>query len=210
MYAYSGVLTALLRRATSGVGATVEVAMLDALGEWMAQPAYHAVHGGADTRRTGAKHASIAPYGPYLAGDGNQVFLSVQSDREWVRLCREVLRRPELTDDPRFIHNPERVAHDHLIGPLIEAAFAAFDADQVVELLGGAGIACARLRRPAELFTHPQLTARERLRQVRAPGGVVEALLPPADIADLEPVLGPVPRLGEHNDALRAEFEGTE
>ncbi|MET8995956.1 CaiB/BaiF CoA-transferase family protein [Amycolatopsis sp. NPDC004169] len=206
MYAYSGILTALLRRATTGVGATVEVAMLDALGEWMVQPAYNAVYGGAETRRTGAKHASIAPYGPYRTGDGNQVFLAVQSDREWVRLCREVLRRPELADDPRLARNPERVAHDHLIGPLIESAFAAFDADGVVALLGEAGIACARLRRPAELLDHPQLAARDRWQQVRAPGGIVRALLPPVDIDEVEPVLGPVPRLGEHNDALRAEF----
>src|SRR3954464_3196737 len=155
MYAYSGILTALLRRAATGVGATVEVAMLDALGEWMIQPAYHAVYGGSETRRTGAKHASIAPYGPYRAGDGNQVFLAVQSDREWVRLCREVLRRPDLADDPRFAHNPERVAHDHLIGPLIESALAAFDAGERVALLGEAGIACSGIRRPGELLDHP-------------------------------------------------------
>ncbi|WP_439381501.1 CaiB/BaiF CoA transferase family protein [Amycolatopsis lexingtonensis] len=207
MYAYSGVLTALLRRATTGVGATIEVAMLDALAEWMVQPAYHAVYGGSETRRTGAKHASIAPYGPYRAGDGNQVFLAVQSDREWARLCRDVLRRPDLAADPRFAHNPERVAHDHLIGPLIESAFAVFDADQVVALLGDAGIACARLRRPGELLDHPQLAARDRWQRVRAPGGVVRALLPPVDMDEVEPVLGPVPRLGEHNDVLRAEFE---
>jgi itaconate CoA-transferase len=206
MYAYSGILTALLRRAATGVGATVEVAMLDALGEWMIQPAYHAVYGGSETRRTGAKHASIAPYGPYRAGDGNQVFLAVQSDREWVRLCREVLRRPDLADDPRFAHNPERVAHDHLIGPLIESALAAFDADQIVELFGETGIACARLRRPGELFDHPQLAGRDRWQQIQAPGGAVRALLPPVDLDEVEPVLGPVPRLGEHNDALRAEF----
>ncbi|WP_103339715.1 CaiB/BaiF CoA transferase family protein [Amycolatopsis sp. CA-126428] len=207
MYAYSGILTALLRRAATGVGATVEVAMLDALAEWMVQPAYHAVYGGSETRRTGAKHASIAPYGPYQAGDGNQVFLAVQSDREWVRLCRDVLRRPDLAADPRFAHNPERVAHDHLIDPLIESAFAAFDADRVVALLGDAGIACARLRRPGELLDHPQLAARDRWQRVRAPGGAVRALLPPVDIDEVEPVLGPVPRLGEHNDVLRTEFE---
>ncbi|TVT34872.1 CoA transferase [Amycolatopsis rhizosphaerae] len=206
MYAYSGVLTALLRRAGHGLGAAVEVAMIDALAEWMVQPAYHAVYGGSDTRRTGAKHASIAPYGPYRAGDGNQVFLAVQNDREWVRLSRGILRRPDLAEDPRFVHNPERVAHDHLITPLIESAFATLDADRVVELLDEAGIACARLRRPAELFTHPQLAARDRWRPVPAPGGVVEMLLPPVGITGLDPAMGPVPRLGEHNDALRAEF----
>ncbi|MFD2416446.1 CaiB/BaiF CoA transferase family protein [Amycolatopsis pigmentata] len=206
MYAYTGILTALLQRARDGVGATVQVAMIDALAEWMTQPAYYAVYGGSETRRTGAKHASIAPYGPYRAGDGNRVFLGVQSDREWARLCREVLKRPDLADDPRFARNPERVANDDLIGPLVESAFATLDADRVVELLDAAGIACARLRRPAELVTHPQLAARDRWRRVRTPGGVVATMVPPATIAGQEPRMGAVPRLGEHNSRLRAEF----
>ncbi|WP_432827268.1 CaiB/BaiF CoA transferase family protein [Dactylosporangium sp. CA-092794] len=206
MYAYSGILTALLQRATRGVGATVEVAMIDALGEWMTQPAYHAVYGGIETRRTGPKHASIAPYGPYRTGDGNRVFLGVQSDREWARLCREVLGRPDLVDDPRFARNPERVANDDAIGPLIESAFATLDAGRVVELLDVAGIACARLRRPAELTTHPQLAARDRWREVATPGGAVRAMLPPVTIAGQAPVMGAVPRLGEHNGSIRAEF----
>jgi crotonobetainyl-CoA:carnitine CoA-transferase CaiB-like acyl-CoA transferase len=206
VYAYSGIVTALLQRATHGIGATIEVAMIDALGEWMTQPAYHATYGGSQTRRTGARHASIAPYGPYRAGDGKQVFLGVQSDREWARLCRRILGRPDLADDPRFTRNPERVANDHLIGPLIESAFAALDADHVVRLLDEAGIACARLRQPAELMAHPQLAARDRWRQVRTPGGFVRALLPPVTIAGLEPAMGAVPHLGQHNDSLRAEF----
>lgn len=208
MYAYSGILTALLQRATRGVGATVEVAMIDALGEWMVQPAYHAAYGGSETRRTTARHPSISPYGPYQAGDGNRVFVGVQNDREWARLCREVLGRPDLVDDPRFAHNPERVVNDDLISPLIESAFATLDADRAVELLDHAGIACARLRRPVELLTHPQLLARDRWREVRTPGGVVQAMLPPVTIAGQEQPMGAVPRLGEHNESLRAEFGG--
>jgi itaconate CoA-transferase len=207
MYAYSGILTALLQRATQDIGATIEIAMIDALAEWMTQPAYHAVYGGSQTRRTGAKHASIAPYGPYEAGDGNRVFLGIQSDREWVRFCRDVLGRPELADDPRFASNPERVANDDLIGRLIESAFTSLDAESVVELLDGVGIACARLRRPRDLLSHPQLVARDRLRSVHTPGGVVQAMLPPVTIAGQEPMLGAVPRLGEHNEPLRAEFD---
>lgn len=206
MYAYSGILTALLQRARDGVGATVEVAMIDALGEWMAQPVYHAVYGGPDTRRTGAKHASIAPYGPYPTGDGNLVFLGVQSDREWVRLCCDVLGRPDLAEDPRFARNPERVANDHLIDPVIELAFAALDADRVVEVLDRAGIACARLRRPAELLNHPQLVARGRWQEIRAPGGAVQAMRPPVTIVGQVSAMGDVPRLGQHNASLRSEF----
>ena len=65
MYAYSGVLTALYERERTGRGSSFDVAMLDALGEWMSQPYYYTVYGGQAARRTGARHASISPYGPY-------------------------------------------------------------------------------------------------------------------------------------------------
>jgi itaconate CoA-transferase len=206
VYAYTGVLTALLQRATRGVGATIEVAMIDALAEWMVQPVYQAVYGGSPTRRTGSRHASIAPYGPYRTGDGNRVFLGVQSDREWQRLCLEILRRPDLVDDARFARNPERVANDELTRPLIEAAFESLGADQVVDLLDRTGIACARLRPPADLLTHPQLVARRRWREVGTSGGVVQALIPPVAFGDWEPAMSPVPELGEHSELLRSEF----
>ena len=112
MYAFTGVLTALYERERTGGGTSVEVAMLDALGEWMSQPYLYSVYGGQPPRRTGARHASISPYGPYSVGDG-QVFLGLQNDREWAVLCREILDQPELIDDARFATNTDRVANDH-------------------------------------------------------------------------------------------------
>jgi crotonobetainyl-CoA:carnitine CoA-transferase CaiB-like acyl-CoA transferase len=112
MYAYSGVLTALFERERTGQGASIEVSMLDALGEWMTQPVYHSVYGGQPPRRTGARHASISPYGPYSAAGGEQLFLGLQNDREWVVLCEKILHRPDLVNDGRFRTNPDRAAHD--------------------------------------------------------------------------------------------------
>jgi len=207
MYAYSGILSALLRRERSSDGATLEVAMLDALGEWMMQPAYYSVYGGSPTRRTGARHASIAPYGPYRCGDGSMVFLSVQNDREWKVVCEEILHRPGFVADARFVHNPERVAHDTEITVLLEDAFEEHGADEVVEMLDRVGIACARLRTPAEFVEHPQLAARDRWRKIGLPNGsTVDALLPPVIMNGADPVLGDVPGLGAHNESLRAEF----
>ncbi|WKU03555.1 CaiB/BaiF CoA-transferase family protein [Micromonospora sp. HUAS LYJ1] len=206
MYAYSGILTALYERQRTRIGATLTVAMIDALGEWMTQPVYYSVYGGHEPRRTGARHASIAPYGPYRAGDGALVYLSVQSDREWGALCVRVLGAPGLATDPRFAHNPERVANDDAITAILEAAFAAHPADELVDILDGAGIACARMRTPAEFFTHPQLAARNRWRVVPTPAGDVRALLPPVTAEGHEPRMGAVPALGEHNQAIRAEF----
>ncbi len=206
MYAYSGILTALYERTLTGQGSTLEVAMLDALGEWMMQPAYYAVYGDRPALRTGARHASIAPYGPYRTAAGGVVFLGVQSDREWAVVCRDVLERPDLEDDPRFAHNSERVENNDLITPLIEGAFSSMRAEAVVERLDKIGIACAQLRTPAEFVEHPQLEARGRWRTIDTPGGPARALLPPVLVHGREPAMKPVPALGEHNNPLRAEF----
>jgi len=205
MYAYSGVLTALYEREKTGTGSTVEVAMLEALGEWMSQPYLYTVYGGQPPRRTGARHASISPYGPYQTGDG-QVFLGLQNEREWAVLCREILRQPDLADDPRFATNTDRVANDDELTAVIEEALARMSADEVTALLDSAGIATARLRTPAEFAAHPQLSARDRWRTVDTPSGPVQALLPPVTVPGREPAMGAVPALGEHTAAVLAEL----
>ncbi|WP_433526965.1 CaiB/BaiF CoA transferase family protein [Nocardia pseudovaccinii] len=204
MYAYSGILTALYDRARTGDGASLHVAMIDALGEWMSQPAYFSRYGDEPPRRTAAKHPSISPYGPFRTADGT-VFLGIQNEREWTALCDAVLGRTDLIEDPRFATNTDRVAHDGELTVLLEQAFAAFGTDEVIELLEQAGIANARLRTPAEFTEHPQLAARDRWRPVDTPGGVMQAMLPPV-VGGWEPAMGAVPRVGEHNAALRAEF----
>jgi itaconate CoA-transferase len=206
MYAYSGILTALYERERTGTGSAIEVAMIDALGEWMHQPYYYFVYGGHPVRRTGARHASISPYGPYRAGDGSTVFVGLQNDREWAVLCERVLGRPELVRDPRFALNTDRVAHDDELRAIIEAAFADRTADAVVAALDAAGIACARLRTPEEFGEHPQLAARDRWREAGTPYGPVRALLPPVTVTGREAPMGAVPAAGEHTEALRREF----
>ncbi len=206
MYACTGVLTALYERERTGQGTSFDVAMLDALGEWMSQPFYFSGYGGRPARRTGARHASISPYGPYAAADGTTVFIGLQNEREWALFCEQILRQPELIADPRFRTNPDRVEHDGELTGIIETALAAFPADQVTARLDRAGIGCARLREPAELGRHPQLIARGRWREVGTPAGPVRALLPPVTVPGREPVMGAVPALGEHTAAIRAEL----
>jgi crotonobetainyl-CoA:carnitine CoA-transferase CaiB-like acyl-CoA transferase len=205
MYAYSGILSALYDRERRGRGASLHVAMIDALGEWMTQPAYFSHYGGEPPRRTGARHPSIAPYGPHRTGDGT-VFLGVQNEREWAVLCRDVLLRPDLVGDPRFATNDDRVVHCDELVSIIEDVFAGLDAEKVAERLERAGIANARLRTPAELHRHPQLAARRRWQPVDTPAGPVDALLPPVQSDTWRPALGAVPALGQHNQAIRAEF----
>jgi crotonobetainyl-CoA:carnitine CoA-transferase CaiB-like acyl-CoA transferase len=206
MYAYSGVLTALYERERTGEGTSFEVAMLEALGEWVGQPYFYTRYGGTPPPRTGARHASIAPYGPYRTGDGAQVFMGVQNEREWAALCADVLGRPDLIEDPRFIRNSRRVENDAELRVLLEAALAGLTAEQVTARLDEVGIANARLRTMAEFAEHPQLAARDRWRDVDSPAGPVRSLLPPVTVRGREAAMGAVPAVGEHTDAIRAEF----
>jgi itaconate CoA-transferase len=205
MYAFSGVLAALYERERTGHGSRFDVAMLDALGEWMGAPYYYHVHGGHPVRRSGARHVSISPYGPYAAADG-QVFIGLQNDREWAVLCERVLRAPDLTTDERFRTNPDRLAHDAELTGIIEQALAAMTAAEVAALLDDAGIANARMRTPAEFAAHPQLAARDRWREVGSAGGPVRALLPPITFPDREAAMGDIPEPGQHTAAILAEL----
>lgn len=206
LYAYSGVLTALYERERTGTGSSFEVAMLDALGEWMSQPYLYAEYGGAPPPRSGVKHASIAPYGPYRTGDGATVFIGVQNEREWAVLCADVLGEPELAEDTRFVRNSLRVANDADLRVMLEAALAQLSAEQVEARLDEVGIANARLRTMAEFSNHPQLAARDRWREVESPAGPVRSLLPPVNVRGREAAMNRVPDLGEHTAAVRAEF----
>src|SRR3954468_14719452 len=138
MYAYSGILTALLQRDRTGRGTRVEVSMLEALVEWMGFPIYYGRYGGKPPARTGATHPSIAPYGPHRTGDGKTVVLGLQNEREWVVFCERVLGRPDLTSDARFSSNSARVAERAELTRIIEEAFAGLDAAEVVARLDSA------------------------------------------------------------------------
>lgn len=206
MYAYSGVLTALLQRAQTNEGAAVEVSLLDALGEWMSYAAYYAGFGGDALPRTGPHHASIAPYGPFVAGDGATVYIAIQNDREWQRFCADVLQRPELAEDPRFASNAQRVSNRAALHAVIEAIFSRPSAAVIIERLERAQIAHGRMNTMVEFVNHPQLAARDRWREVDSPVGPVPALLPPTAIRGAEPVMGPVPEVGQHSEAILLEL----
>ncbi|MEU0431713.1 CaiB/BaiF CoA-transferase family protein [Streptomyces sp. NPDC006290] len=203
MYAFSGVLAALVRRGTTGRGGPVEVSMLDALAEWMGHPLHHAMHGGTPPERTGLAHAVIVPYDVYSTADGGRVLLSVQNDREWRRLAQQVLGQPELAEGPEFATNPARVANRERVDTLVAKALGTLGTDEAVARLEAAGIACARLRDVREVAEHPQLAARNRWREVGSPVGPLRALLPPITLPGGEEArMGAVPRLGEHTGVV--------
>jgi itaconate CoA-transferase len=205
MYAFSGVLAALLRRQKTGEGSALEVSLFESLGEWMSYPVYYA-SGGAAPPRSGARHAVIAPYGPYAAGDGKIVYLGLQNEREWGRFCAEALGRPEVAIDPRFSSNPQRVKHRDELDALITNAFSGLTADEVIARLETAQIANARMNTVEEFIDHPQLTARNRWTEVASPAGPVRALVPPFNFDNMEMPMGAIPAVGEHTDTILGEL----
>ncbi|GHB75078.1 CoA transferase [Streptomyces viridiviolaceus] len=207
MYAYSGIMTALYTRATTGVARAVEVSLFEALAEWMSQPAHYTRHGGTQPPRIGTQHATIAPYGAFTAADGKQVLLSIQNEREWAALCDHFLARPELVEDPRFATGPDRVTHRDELNAIIAERFGRSGSGEAMRLLDEAGIANAGVNDVWEFLDHPVLADRKRWHEVAIPGGAqVPALRPPVDLAGVDPRMEPVPAAGEHTEKVLAEL----
>jgi itaconate CoA-transferase len=206
MYAYSGILAALLRRERTGEGAAIEVSLFEALAEWMGFPAYYAMYGGREPPRSGARHSSIVPYGPFECGDGERIFFGIQNEREWERFCEAVLGRPEMTNDELFDDNSRRVENREALEEEISAILRGLSSEEALVKLEKAGIANARMQTVRELIEHPQLDARDRWREVGSPAGPLRALLPPVAMSDVEPVMAPIPSVGEHTEEILKEL----
>ncbi|MFV3371806.1 CaiB/BaiF CoA transferase family protein [Pseudomonas sp. NY15435] len=206
MYAYSGILSALLLRGRTGEGSRVEVSMLEGMAEWMGFPMYYAFEGQSQPPRAGAAHATIYPYGPFPTGDGGSVMLGVQNEREWKLFCEIVLQRPELAVDARFTATSLRVSNRDALRGLIVGAFATLQAEQVVARLEQAQIANAHVNDMRGLWQHPQLAARDRWREIDSPAGRLPALLPPVNSNAYAPRMDAVPALGEQTDDLLQEL----
>ncbi|MQA04569.1 MAG: CoA transferase [Streptosporangiales bacterium] len=204
MYAYSGILTSLLTRATTGNAPAVEVSLFDALAEWMSQPAYYTKYAGTQPPRVGAQHATIAPYGPYTAADGKDVLLAIQNEREWAELCRQFLGQPDLVHDPRFATGSARVAHRDELNAVVSARFAQLDSADAMARLDAANIANAGVNSVPEFLDHPVLAERDRWRDVGIPGGSMQALVPPTNLTGITARMDPVPAAGEHTDDILA------
>lgn len=206
MYAYSGILAALFLRERTGQGTVLDVSLMDALAEWMGYPAYYAGYGGKAPARTGASHAAIAPYGPFATGDGKVVLLSIQNEREWAAFCSTVLEMPGVATDPRFCGSSERVQNRGELHRRIDDVFQKLTVEAVTERLERARVAYARMRTIEEFLEHPQLAARHRWMEVGSPVGPLRALRPPVDFLGMEPVMDPIPDVGQDNDAILGEL----
>jgi itaconate CoA-transferase len=204
MYTYSGILTALFQRQRTGQGTALEVSLFEALGEWMGYAMYY-TFGGTPPARTGASHATIAPYGPYRTRDG-QVIFGLHNDREWSAFCATVLRQPALGADVRFESNHQRVQHRAAMNAEIDRVLGELTTGEAMARLDAAQIASARINTVEQFIDHPQLEGRHAWRQVDSPAGPVRALVPPVRMEDVEPMMGGIPALGQHRESILAEL----
>lgn len=206
MYAYSSVLAALLQRQQTGVGSHIDVSMLECLAEWMGFPMYYAYDGAPPPPRSGASHATIYPYGPFEAGDGKAVMLGLQNEREWKAFCEHVMLRAALADDPLYASNAQRNENRAALRALILEEFGKLTAAGVIERLERAKIANAQVNTMADLWSHPQLKARDRLGRVDTPVGPIAALVPPGRNNSFDYRMDPIPAVGQHTQAILREL----
>jgi itaconate CoA-transferase len=191
--AHAAILEALIARGISGDGADIRVSMFDVMADWSTVPLLHH-QAGRTPKRIGLAHPSIAPYGVFTSCDGQLILISIQSDREWAKLCEAFLEQPELASDPRFATNVERVRNREETDRRVARAFAKIDAREASRLLLEAEIAYASVNDMAGLAAHPHL----RTIVVQTPMGPVELPAPAAIVVGDERQYGRVPAIGEH------------
>lgn len=206
MYAYTNILGALMKRSRTGKGSRIDISMLESMAEWMTFPLYYTYQGQPGPKPVGAAHAAIFPYGPFATGGDGSVMLGIQNEREWVRLCAEVLDDPGLASDARFVSNLKRVENREALRPIILDRFSTLSAEEVISRLDAAGIANAKVNDMAGVWDHPQLKARGRWTEIQTPNGRVPALLPPGIAKASGARMDEVPQIGQHNKSILKEL----
>jgi crotonobetainyl-CoA:carnitine CoA-transferase CaiB-like acyl-CoA transferase len=202
MYAHQAILQALFARERTGKNRGIQVSLYGAMADWMNVPFLQHHYGGQTPGRPGLNHPTIAPYGAYECGDGKPVLISIQNEREWRSLCENLLGGVEIADDPRFATNPDRVANRPALDAIINNVFGRAPRESIIEKLQAAKVAWGRLSSLDDLVAHPQ----NRFIEVKTSAGEVKILAPPPIAVGETESYGAVPALGEHDDAVRAEF----
>lgn len=202
--AHAAILEALIARGRSGEGRHIALSLFDTLADFMNVPYLTRRYGGRDPARLGLAHPSIAPYGAFRMTDG-EVVIAIQSDPEWRTFCAEVLDAADAGHDPRFATNVDRVRNRAACDALVQAAVGRFGVAELTNALDRHRIAYGRISSLADLVAHRSATALP----VETPNGVAEVLAPPAVVDGARPTLRPVPAVGQHDAALRAEFQPT-
>ena len=202
MAAHAAILEALFARERSGVGTAIETSLFAGMADWMNVPLLYYEGTGHAPQRLGLAHPSVAPYGVFVLADGSSILISIQNEREWANFCRVVLEQADLPSRPGYATNSARVANRAAMDALIADVFATLSRDEIAQRLGAAGTAYGFINEVADLAAHPAL----RRVTVGTPNGPASIVAPPTTRNRQEAAFGPVPDIGEHSAAIRAEF----
>lgn len=187
-------------------GGAVSVSLFDTMMDLMGYPLTYTQHSGINQQPLGMSSPAVAPYGAFATADGQTVVLGTTNDREWQRLAREIIDRPDLATDTRFATNSDRVANRAVLDEAIQSWCGRHDLTHIQQTADAAGIGNARYNLPSEVLDHPQLSARDRWRTVQTSAGPIRAILPPPIIEGYELAMGAVPALGQHTDGVLEEL----
>jgi formyl-CoA transferase len=196
--AHASILEALIARGRTGKGADIRVSMFDVMADWLTVPLLNS-EAGNPPKRMGLAHPSIAPYGVFSSKDGKGILISIQSEREWKKLCAEVLGQPDLPNDPKFANMVERVRNRDLTDKVVGDSFATLGREELLKRLKDADIAFAEVNTMADLTIHPHL----RRIEVTTPKGVVTYPAPAAIFVGEVRHYGAVPGIGDHRETAK-------
>ncbi|MBM84921.1 MAG: carnitine dehydratase [Rhodospirillaceae bacterium] len=202
MYSKIAVLEALIKRGITGQGSAIKTSMFAGMVEWLSPWLLHQAYGTLSEQRIGLHHPAIAPYGAYECANGELILIAIQNQREWQRLCTEVLNKPNLADDYRVADNPARLANRKFLDVEIASVLRNLKRDDARARLTKAQIAFGAVNSIADVSAHPALNKIP----VDTPAGRIEVMAPPAQMVGEEVEVLSVPAIGEHTDAIRAEF----
>lgn len=208
MFAASAIMAALLERETSGLGQHVDVSLLDTQAALLSNVASNYLIGGNPPRRHGNDHPTITPYEPFQARDKGFV-LGAANQRQWLKLC-ELLNAQELSQDPRFENNQERVKNRQELAQILNGIFSQKDAAEWLALLEEAGLPCGPINTVPEVFRHPQAANRNMVQEVDHPSaGRIKLTGFPYKLSrtPASTRLTP-PGLGEHNQEILQDLLG--
>jgi itaconate CoA-transferase len=197
--AHASILEALIARGRTGKGADIRISMFDVMADWLTVPLLNS-EAGNPPKRMGLAHPSIAPYGVFSSKDGKGILISIQSEREWKKLCADVLGQPDLPDDAKFANMVERVRNRELTDKTVGDIFATLSREELLKRLSDADIAFAEVNTMADLTIHPHL----RRIEVNTPKGIVTYPAPAAIFVDQPRHYGAVPDIGDHTDLPKA------
>ena len=206
MYAVTGILTALYQRQKTGRGQYIDISMFESILAWQGYFLQHYWHQGEEPARVGFRHHYVTPYGPFLAGDGVYVSFAVATPQDWEIFCREVIERPDFLEDARFETSALRRKNRVILEQMIEEIFLQRNHGEWLVRLEQSRLPYGEVRGIAQVAAHPQVAAREMVREVDSPVGRIPVTSSPLRLSDSPSRFDPIPALGEHTGSILREL----